>query len=209
MTTKPRPQTKAQAITKAKSQVKPTRTTTTRRPPRPVTDAERVRVRELQAEGRGRNEIGRMMGRSAGWVTARIKEAGADFDRSRSAEAVAARIADMKQRNVDIAELLQQDILALRDRAWSEHRWFERGDGVMVEMATPLPPIRDQRDAYSAITSAIKGYTDLQRSADGATSQTKRSVLENLFAGIQFAMENPESVEFTESAPEESNGESV
>src|SRR5690606_40817928 len=58
---------------------------------RPVTDAERARVRELHAQNKGRNEIAEAIGRSAGTITNLAREMGLSFDRSATAAATEAK----------------------------------------------------------------------------------------------------------------------
>ncbi|MFJ9645002.1 helix-turn-helix domain-containing protein [Streptomyces sp. NPDC101206] len=70
----------------------------------PVTDAERARVRELHAQGLGRNAIAREIGRGTRTVSVIADGLGLDFDRSRTAVATEARKADARARRVALIE---------------------------------------------------------------------------------------------------------
>ncbi|MGP4019968.1 helix-turn-helix domain-containing protein [Saccharopolyspora sp. 5N708] len=70
---------------------------------RPVTEQERERVRELHAQGKTRNAIAKIMGRSPGTISTIARELGLAFDRSATAAASAAKAADNKARRVEIA----------------------------------------------------------------------------------------------------------
>lgn len=67
-----------------------------------VTDTDRVRVRELHAEGKSRNDIARAIRRSASTVTGIARELGLSFDRSATAAATQARQIDNRARRTEI-----------------------------------------------------------------------------------------------------------
>lgn len=55
--------------------------------PRPITDADRERVRELHVQGKTRNDIAREIGRAPSTVSKPARALGLPFDRSKTAAA--------------------------------------------------------------------------------------------------------------------------
>lgn len=86
------------------------------RKPRPVTDAERERVREMHTAGKGRNEIAETLGRSAGTITNLAREMDLSFDRSATAAATEAKKIDAKARRIAIIERTYARIERLHNR---------------------------------------------------------------------------------------------
>jgi IS30 family transposase len=64
----------------------------------PVTDEDRERLRQLHAEGHGRNEIARRLKRSPRTISILAEELGLSFDRTATAVATQARVIDAKAR---------------------------------------------------------------------------------------------------------------
>ncbi len=154
-----------------------------------LTQAERDKIAALHAKGKGRNEIAREIGRSAYSVTKVVKELGLSFDEAATVEATAARVAQMKARRVDLAEKLLDDALKLRERLWSPHNYYERGQDAMIPMTLPLPPLRDARDGYAALQIALKGHMDLIAGSTDSSVEDKRSVLANLIDRIKTVVD--------------------
>ena len=150
----------------------------------PLTTDEKARIKLLHAAGKGRNEIAKELSRSGYTISKAIKEMGLGFDESQTVEATAARVAKMRDRRVDIAEKLLNDVELIHQRLWSEHTYYERGQDSLIPVTLPLPPLRDLRDGYSALQIALKGHTELIAGSTDATVESKRSVLANLIAGI-------------------------
>jgi phosphoglycolate phosphatase-like HAD superfamily hydrolase len=67
-----------------------------------VSEEERETLRRLHAEGKGRNEIARQLGRSAGTVTNIASELGLSFDRSATKKASEARAAYAEERRLEL-----------------------------------------------------------------------------------------------------------
>lgn len=150
----------------------------------PLTDDEREKIKQLHAAGKGRNAIATEIKRSGYTVSKAIKEMGLAFDESQTVEATASRVAKMRDRRVDLAEKLLNDVELIHQRLWSEHTYYERGTDSLIPVTLPLPPLRDLRDGYSALQIALKGHTELIAGSTDATVESKRSVLANLIAGI-------------------------
>lgn len=154
----------------------------------PLTEAELEEIKQLHAEGKGRNEIAEAIGRSPSTVTKACKKLELSFDESQTVEATAARVAKMKAQRVDLAEKLLEDVLKMRERLWAPHTYYERGPDALVPVTLPLPPLRDARDGYSALQIALKGHLDLVSESTDTGIEGKRSVLANLIAGIKTAV---------------------
>ncbi|MFB7707893.1 hypothetical protein [Streptomyces sp. NPDC056105] len=75
-------------------------------------------LRELHAQGLGRNAISREMGITNSVVSRTAAHLGLDFDRSRIQAATAARLADLAERRSLLAEDLMTDAERLRAQMW-------------------------------------------------------------------------------------------
>ncbi len=109
----------------------------------PVTEVEREQMRALHAEGRSRNAIARELGRSVKTITRHCAEMGLSFDRSQTAQAVAAAQLDAKARRRQLADDLLGDVERLRAQIWGRYRRIEyvgrEGRRVQDELDTPPP----------------------------------------------------------------------
>ncbi|MGX4695450.1 helix-turn-helix domain-containing protein [Streptomyces sp. JNUCC 63] len=90
----------------------------------PVTDEERAEIRRLHAEGKGRNEISRIIGRSLRTISVQAAKMNLSFDRTMTEEATRARKADLEERRVILAEALHTDAEELTERLWQKYRVF-------------------------------------------------------------------------------------
>lgn len=129
-----------------------------------ISDAQRERVRQLHAEGKGRNVIAAAVGISTGSVTAIVREqTGPDgFDRSATAAAVAARQLDLKDLRTELERGLLEDALRLRTRLWAPYTLVElatvggevkTAEWQEYEMAEPIPA--DQLKLMQATAVAV------------------------------------------------------
>ncbi|MDT0409939.1 MULTISPECIES: helix-turn-helix domain-containing protein [Streptomyces] len=75
-----------------------------RRDQRRITDEDRSAVRALHAEGLGRNEIARRIGRGSRTVSVLAAELGLSFDRTHTAIATEARVIDAKARRAALVQ---------------------------------------------------------------------------------------------------------
>lgn len=118
---------------------------------RPVTEADDALVRELHAQGLGRNAIARKLHRSGRTVSHIAARLGLDFDREVTRVATEAKVLDAKARRAQLALDLLDDAQKLRTRAWSPYRMAVGFDLVTVE----LPPGVEVRSFYNAIGIAV------------------------------------------------------
>lgn len=123
----------------------------------PVTEAELKRIRELHAQGKGRNEISRIIGRSLRTISVHAAKMGLTFDRTMTEEATRARKADLEERRVILAEALQGDAEQLTERLWQRYRVFNFGGAANTYESKILdePPADAQKALMSAAGIAI------------------------------------------------------
>ncbi|MEV6321383.1 helix-turn-helix domain-containing protein [Nocardia sp. NPDC051787] len=159
------------------------------RRPGKVTDDDRARIVELHAEGKGRNEIADILGVTPAAITYWARKLGLRFDESQTAEATAARLEQLKRRRLDLAEMIEAQIPALHERLWSPVTTYERGIDSLIPVTLPLPPLRDVRDGYTALSLALRSLSELLNSQSNDTVASDRSMLADLFGKLKAAVE--------------------
>jgi hypothetical protein len=82
----------------------------------PITDEDRKEIIRLHGEGKGRNEIARLSGRSLRTVSRICEDAGLTFDRTATAVATEARKTDAKARRAAIIDRAYARVEKLLDR---------------------------------------------------------------------------------------------
>jgi len=114
-------------------------------------------LRQLHAEGLGRNAIARQMGINTSVVSRTAAHLGLDFDRSRIAAATAARVADVAERRSLLAEDLVSDAERLRAQLWQPHLYWDWGgkDHDYDEKLADEPTPADKRALMGAAGMAI------------------------------------------------------
>ncbi|CAM5589850.1 helix-turn-helix domain-containing protein [Streptomyces purpurascens] len=124
----------------------------------PVTDAELQRIRELHAEGKGRNEISRLTGRSLRTISVHAQKMGLSFDRTMTEEATRARKADLEERRVILAEALQGDAEQLTEQLWQPSKVFNIGGSAntYTDHDVPEPPADAKKALMAAAGIAIE-----------------------------------------------------
>ncbi|MBF6333333.1 helix-turn-helix domain-containing protein [Nocardia transvalensis] len=157
--------------------------------PGKVTDADRARIIELHAEGKGRNEIADALGLTPGTITYWARKLELRFDDSQTAEATAARLEQLKRRRLDLAEMIEARIPDLHERLWSPVTTYERGADALIPVTLPLPPLRDLRDGYTALSLALRSLSELVTSQANETVAADRSMLSDLFDRLKAAVE--------------------
>jgi len=151
---------------------------------RPVTDADRAKVRELHAAGKSRNAIGRAIGRSGSTVSSIAADLGLSFERATTAEATRAQQLDNAARRAQFAALLLDDLFRLRERIWSPYTaLIGSKDGPQL-IEVELPDAGAVRNFMAAIGVAVDKHTALLR-ADDTSADAARSMLGNLMDGLR------------------------
>jgi IS30 family transposase len=95
--------------------------------PDPVSEDELAEIRRLHAEGKGRNEIARTIGRSLRTISVHAGRMGLTFDRTATEAATEARKADLAERRAILAEALQGDAERLTEQLWEPAVVFNFG----------------------------------------------------------------------------------
>lgn len=162
---------------------------------RPLTDAEKQKIRQLHAEGAGRNEIARQLGRPFGTITLFCRSEGLTFDRRAAlTEATAIRLADLADLRAQLATDLTVDAVLLREQMWQPHTAFSFGgrdneyNEHEFDQATPEAKRALMLTAGAAIDRSLK----LAPPADGNGADDAKSMLGKLAQGIAaLAAEDP------------------
>ncbi|MES9804931.1 hypothetical protein [Streptomyces cinereoruber] len=173
-----------------------------------VTEEDEQRVRELHAEGLGRNEIARRTGRGPRTVSIIAARLGLDFDRTATEEATRARMADLAEKRAILAEALTDDALRLSAQVWEpatihsfggkEHTYNSR------DVDEPLAV--DKKNLMAAATAAAAQSLRLVPPAADTGAHAARSMLGKLFTDIGEVLKEQQAVE--EATSEEEEGES-
>ncbi|CAL9456731.1 hypothetical protein SUDANB15_02535 [Streptomyces sp. enrichment culture] len=121
----------------------------------PLSPEELGRLRQLHADGHGRNEIARRLDRSVGVVTNCARRLGLDFDRSATRAAVEARQIDLADRRQRLTELYMEaaELAAVRSMGQYRIETFDNR-GEFVAQLVDLPPARETKDLLQASKAA-------------------------------------------------------
>jgi hypothetical protein len=125
--------------------------------PDPVTQADHDRVAELHAKGLSRNAIAEATGRSGRTVSRIADQLGLNFERTRTAAATAAKVADGKARRAALAVALLDDAERLRTQLFAPTKAFNFGgkDNTYAETTLDQPTFSDQRNIMQAVATAV------------------------------------------------------
>jgi len=123
----------------------------------PITPEERDRILALHREGKSRNDIARETGRSAGSVTAVVKQAGLAFDRAPTKAATEAKAVDCRARRAQLELDLLEDAQRLRKQLWEPHVYIDHGgkDYCRVTWTQDEPTPTDKLKLMQAASAAI------------------------------------------------------
>lgn len=153
----------------------------------PVTDQDRDAVRTLHAQGLGRNEIARRIGRGTRTVSVIAAELGLTFDRAEMTEvATKVRQADLAERRTILAEALVDDAMRLTEQMWQPAKVFNIGgkDNTYTEKAVDEPPADAKRALMLAAGQAIQRSVQLVPPVTATGEDDARSVLGRMMAGL-------------------------
>ncbi|WP_234342273.1 helix-turn-helix domain-containing protein [Streptomyces leeuwenhoekii] len=154
----------------------------------PVTDEDRQRVRELHAKGLGRNEIARQTGRSQRTVSLIAEDLGLTFDRTATAVATQAKVADAKARRAAIV----QRLYARTERLLDQLDAADRGGfkfttstvhGIETERLDHVPG-QEEKALAGAITQYMNQAVRLEQLDGDPGVDAARSMLGALAEGI-------------------------
>lgn len=115
-------------------------------------------VAELHAQGLGRNEIGRRIGRAQRTVSVIAQELGLVFDVTMTEEATRHRIAQLAERRVMLAEAMQDDAERLSAQLWQPAKVYRIGGSAntYTEHELAEPPADAKKDLMAAAGIAVE-----------------------------------------------------
>jgi len=131
---------------------------------RPVTDAERERVRALHAQGLNCREIADEIGRARSTVSVIARDLGLSFDRAQTQQATAARQVDARARRAELANLALDDAHEMRRRALAsdtgrDARDYAAAYGVFVDRHLRLVEVDADRQGLAAVDAWLRNIT--------------------------------------------------
>ncbi|MFE6225471.1 helix-turn-helix domain-containing protein [Streptomyces sp. NPDC057854] len=124
--------------------------------PRPVTEEDEQAVRDLHAQGLGRNEIARRLDRGTRTISVIAARLNLEFECTRTEKATQHRKAQLAEKRAILADALLDDALRLTERLWEPAKVFNIGgkDNKYTEQDVPEPPAADKRALMAAATAA-------------------------------------------------------
>ena len=157
-----------------------------RKPSNPVTDQERERVKQLHAEGLGRNAIAAELGRPTGTVTNIARQLGLDFDRTATEAAVKARKIDLAEKRGLLREKFLNRADELLNRAAEPYLVHNFGgkDNTYAEHQLDLPPAAEARNLTQAAATAATAEIRISQADNDHGLESVRSMLGNLGSAL-------------------------
>jgi len=154
----------------------------------PLSDDVVARIRELAAQGVSRDEIARRL--EVGRATVSKYAPAASFDRSATAAATEARLADLREARQRLALALLQDAAKLREQLWQKHMAFAFGgkDNVYNQHEIPEPTASDKRNLMQAAATAIDRSLRLIEYDSTESPDVARSMLGRLADALHETM---------------------
>ncbi|MFJ8054944.1 helix-turn-helix domain-containing protein [Streptomyces sp. NPDC096142] len=150
----------------------------------PVTDQERERVRELHAEGKGRNEIAEILGRGGRTISQIAKSLGLSFSRAAEVrQATEIRSADLAARRAAFAVKLQDIAETEAAKINAPHTYWDWG-GKEHDFDThdaPEPTPGDKRAYMSLVATAVDRSLKLSPPKEEGGADEVGSLLVGLF----------------------------
>lgn len=151
---------------------------------KPVTDEERQRVRELHAEGKGRNEIAEILGRGGRTISTIAKSLGLSFSRAAEVrQATEIRQADLADRRAALAQRLQDVAERELEKVNAPHTYWDWGgkDHDFDTYDAPEPTPGDKRALIGVVATAVDRSLKLAPPKDEGGADQVGSLLTNLF----------------------------
>ncbi|WP_017972509.1 hypothetical protein [Actinopolyspora halophila] len=158
--------------------------------PAPIGDDKRADILDdIREEKLSRNAIARKHGVNPETVRNVATANGYDqaFSRLKTEKATRAHTADLAARRAELKASLLDDAEALRQRAWSEYTYYERGATGPEQVTLDLPPLAEVRQAYTALGIAVDKSVALDKHDGDSGADDARSMLGSLASGLQAA----------------------
>lgn len=148
-----------------------------------VTDEDREAIRRLHAQGLGRNEIARQIGRAQRTVSVLAAEMGLEFDVTMTEVATRHRIVQLEEKRTILADALTDDALRLSEQLWQPAKVYNIGgkDNIYTEQEVPEPPADAKRALMAAAVAAANQSVRLVPPKDTDGAEEVGSLLTSLF----------------------------
>lgn len=154
----------------------------------PVTDKDIERIRELHAQGMGRNAIAREIGRGQRTVSEIAAKLGLTFDRTMTAVATEARVIDAKARRADLMNRYYEQANKQLDRLdRGTYTVREVSFGKVLTYETDELPTQDVRNLMQASTAASTQAAKLEALDTNNGVDDAKSMLGQLASGLTAA----------------------
>lgn len=161
---------------------------------RPVTEAERMKIRVMHGQGWSAGKIAKEIGRPRTTVSREATKMHLHFDHAQTAAATKAAAIDMKARRARIAARLLDESEELLDdlkRPYMDHTFTQAGDYVQhAVMPVPQDKAHLTRGA-SNLMAEHRRMAEFDSTDDGAAAG--RSMIGKLFSGLAEAVGSEEA----------------
>lgn len=149
-----------------------------------ISEFNQRRIVELHDEGNSVRQIAKILTLSPSTVSIYLRKAGADTNRSATAEATAARLAIINAKKMVLAEQAMETAFIMHERITDEYDMpFTVEDGVeWVTLSEPL--LKEQLDGARAVESLIKTVDTLTAKIADPGIHNAQNVLKNLVSGL-------------------------
>lgn len=129
------------------------------------TPDQEAELRHLHGQGLTLTAIAKQMGRDKGSVSRKAKTLGLPWDRSHTAAATQAKVADTKARRAQLKLDLLEDAARLRKQLWEEITYVDHGGKFFerVDWTLPEPTPTDKLKLVQAVSQAIGSYDRLEK----------------------------------------------
>lgn len=159
--------------------------------PRPVTQADHDRVRELHAKGLSRNAIAEDTGRSGRTISRIADKLGLTFDRERTRAATEAKKEDARSKRAALALRLLDDAERLRQQLWKPAEYVDHGGKEFDEArwTMPEPTFADKAKIMQSVGIAVDRAVKLDEYDADQGAAGARSMLGDLGRALGAAAE--------------------
>lgn len=175
---------------------------------RPVTEEDYELVRQLHAQGLGRNEIARRIDRAQRTVSVIAAELGLVFDTSMTEDATRARVAQLAALRADAAVDLHLDGMKLAQQMWEPALIYNFGgkDNTYEDREVDEPPAIDKKALMSAAGIAFEKSLKLVPPSDEGGADDARSMVGQLITGLT-AIHRAQQQEAEQATEDEGDGD--
>lgn len=143
-------------------------------------DEKRARLRELHAAGMSLRQIATELSASTETISRHARNMGLSFDRSQTAEATKARVADLAAGRAALAERMLDEANLILDDMHGEYRVFNFGgkDNTFASEVLDEPPIEAKRSMMTTAAIAFdKVSRVVERESDGGAAEGVSMIL--------------------------------